>query len=376
MKRSLFLGVFLAVTLILSPVAFAQEIDCPTCETKACRNLPTIPCQSGQHDECSPEYLDNWQCFIFPVCDCPDTNTYFTEGESIGIRMHILTPGVYWASNVTTITFNAYDSLTDACNRSSDRLSGDFSDLLYFKEQSCDPDDALVPEPHSLCTWNDDDVNDGDMAYPKLQSLSTNSDNDNAFFTIPPDWEGYSYWSVQIPPIRIDVDEIMEAGLRGENVRIRIEFIVPGEGGICQGDCQVICECVIEVATLCQSDTGCIYFPYVVTQSQPWASGIALTNLSDLPAEDMVATFTLTDANGDTFEYTKSDFAAANWSNVLDNMLDEFDGTPQAGQAWLRIDTNFVVDGYNFITDGSFGGSTLARPCYYPFMDSSDLSLD
>lgn len=368
MKRSLLLGVFLAVTLILSPAAFAQEVDCETCGTKTCSQLPTIPCTSVQGAGCYPQPI-NWDCFIFPVCDCPDTNTNFKRGSKIGVRMHILTEGVYWAEDVTNLTFYAYKSFEDACKSSSKRMMGEFSDILYFKNQTCDPDTKMYPEPHNLCTWDDDDKNDTDEAHPKLTSLATNGDNEAAFFTIPNDssWDGYSFWSVQIPAIRIDMDEVNAAGLRGERVRIRIEFIKPGTGGICQGACQVLCECTIEVATLCLDDEGydgCIYFPYVVSQMAPWASGIALTNLSDIPAEDMEATFYLTDAKGDTYEYTKSDFTTTNWSNVLDNMLGEFDGDPMKGQAWLRVETNFAVDGYTFMTDGSFGGSTLARKCY------------
>ncbi len=367
MKKSLLLGIFLAVTLFLSPAVFAQDIDCDTCSDKTCRALPTIPCTTSvQGEGCYQEPLNNWECFIFPVCDCPDTIKEFKGGSKIGVRMHILTKGVYWADDVNDLTFYAYKSFEDACKKSSSkRMKGEFSDILYFKDQTCDPEKAMYPEPHSLCTWKDDDKNDTDSDHPKLKSLSTNSDNEDAFFTIPNDstWDGYSFWSVQIPPIRIDTEEI----LRGESVRIRIEFIKPGTGGICQGACQVLCECTIEVATLCLSDEGCIYFPYVVSQLPPWATGIALTNLSDIPSEDMVATFYLTDANGDTFEYTKTDFASTNWSNVLDNMLGEFDGDPLKGQAWLRIRTNFEVDGYSFITDGSFGGSTLARECNWPY---------
>ncbi len=362
MKRSLLLGVFLAVTLILASAAFAQ-VTCYKCNTKNCKDLPIIPCGSVQGIPCSPYYGVKSDCFVFPVCDCPDTSKYFKTGEPVGIRMHILTKGVYWGVNETTLGLTAYKKRDDVCNRAGDYKSAVFEDILYFKDTTCYPDDALCPEDHDLCTWKDDDRNDGDEAHPKLKSLSTNSGNTAAFFTIPDDWGGYSYWTVQIPALRIDVNEVQS----GENVKIKIEFIRPGQGGICQGPCLVICECTIEVATLCEGDAsseeGCVYFPYVVTQSAPWTTGIALTNLSDIPAKDMEATFTLTDKTGAVFKYKKNDFTTVAWSNILDNMLGQFNGTPAPGQGWLLVETNFLVDGYSFMTDGNFGGATLARPC-------------
>lgn len=377
MKKTLFLGAVLAVSLMFAFTAVAQdgEVSCTKCDTKSC-SIPTIGCSSVQESPCPAQPLP-WECFVFPICDCPDTATHFVAGAKIGVRMHILTEGVYWAENATELAFNAYESKTDACRGENNiNIAGDdpnapysFTDILYFPEETCVTDEADLPVGHGECSWSEDD-------YPKLKSLSTNRRNQEAFLTIPEGWDGFSYWSIQIPNIKIDINEVLAAGLAGEKVRIRIEIVKAGEGGLCQGDCQILCECVVEVATLCGEDyasTGCIYFPYVLTQMKEmessWSCGIALSNLGDVAAEDMEATFTLTDKNGDSFSYTKDDFTTTNWANVMDALMGQFDGTPAPGQAWLKVVTNFPVDGYQFVTDGTFGGSTLARPCYQKYFE-------
>ena len=75
----------------------------------------------------------------------------------------------------------------------------------------------------------------------------------------------------------------------------------------------------------------------------------------------MTATFTITDVTGATFTYVKSDFTGVVWSDYLNNILSEFSGTPALGPAWMRVDTNFKVDGFLFINDLIFGGTSLPR---------------
>jgi hypothetical protein len=130
-----------------------------------------------------------------------------------------------------------------------------------------------------------------------------------------------------------------------------------------------------------------IYFPYVVTQHAPWQTGIALTHLGasqwetvsaieslgvsssklvnghgvDVPIDEMRAKLTLTDSTGGKFVYEKNDFVHVVWAVMLDSILAEFSGTPAPGPAWLKVETNFSVDGYHFMTDGNFGAGTLAR---------------
>ena len=111
----------------------------------------------------------------------------------------------------------------------------------------------------------------------------------------------------------------------------------------------------------CSPGSFSMYFPYVLTASAPWNTGLVVTNIGTvtLPA-DMEATFTLTDSTGAIFTYVKSDFTTTIYAFFLDDIVSEF-GAPAAGPAWLQVDTNFPVDGYEFLTDGTFGAGTLPR---------------
>jgi len=110
----------------------------------------------------------------------------------------------------------------------------------------------------------------------------------------------------------------------------------------------------------CGTIPSCMYFPYVLTQTS-FATGIVITNLTDVAPADMEAILTLTDSTGAVFTYTKTDFTSKVWSFVLDSVLAEYGWTPAPGNAWLHVQTNFTVDGYSFVTDGSFGAGTLPR---------------
>ncbi len=113
----------------------------------------------------------------------------------------------------------------------------------------------------------------------------------------------------------------------------------------------------------CGSTPSCMYFPYVVSGINPWQAGIVVTNIgTNVAAADMEVTFTLTDATGAIFTYTKDDFTQVVWAGFLDSILSDFSGTPAAGAAWLMVQGNFSLDGYSFLTDGNFGAGTLARP--------------
>jgi hypothetical protein len=76
----------------------------------------------------------------------------------------------------------------------------------------------------------------------------------------------------------------------------------------------------------------------------------------------MEVIFTLTDSTGAQFTYTKDDFTSVVYTNFLDTILDDFSDTPAAGPAWLKVQGNFVIDGYSFLTNGTFGAGTLPRP--------------
>jgi len=119
-----------------------------------------------------------------------------------------------------------------------------------------------------------------------------------------------------------------------------------------------------DAADLVPCGGGTIYFPYVISGGN-WATGVVVTNLnSPLTASDiaaMEATFTLTDYTGASFTYTKTDFTTGIWVATVDNLIAEAGWSPAVGAAWLKVSANFDLDGYSFLTDGTFGAGTLAR---------------
>jgi len=129
--------------------------------------------------------------------------------------------------------------------------------------------------------------------------------------------------------------------------------------------CGALFSDTIEAATLvnCSGMEDLMYFPYVLTGSQPWSTGVVVTNMApaDITAEDMEVTFILTDSNGDTYTETVDDFTTVVWSGNLDNAAADWGWAPAAGNAWLKVIANFPVDGYCYLTNGQFGAGTLPR---------------
>jgi hypothetical protein len=390
MKKFLFLGTMMLAVLAFSFTAVADEVDCGKCKGFG---LADMGCPTGVQDECEGTEVD-WGNVYFPICDCEDANTNFRQStlpplggadldeNYIGVRIKILTPGVYFSNATGFINFWAYESesalCADAYRRGGDFKLGSFS-VVYYDDLNCIPGDELDEgdingvgldcelEPNekavSLATRGDTAANVADTFFLMPDADETKTVTAPYTAADYENWAGYSYWNIQIPPLRYDASEVMSYGYQAEKVLIKIELVAPGVGGICQGPCNVICECTVEIAEICPDEYGCLVFPYVITQYTPWITGIAVNNVGALPASQMEATFIITDADGNQFSYTKDDFSKRNWSNVVDSMLGDFDGTPAAGNAWLKVVTNFKADGYSFMTDGVFGGSTLPRFC-------------
>lgn len=121
--------------------------------------------------------------------------------------------------------------------------------------------------------------------------------------------------------------------------------------------------------TIVPCGSGCIYFQYVLQQNSPWFTGIAITNLSTSPDfTNSKATFTLTDSAGNQFEWVKTPVETVVFAFGLDTELANFKAkgavaTPVKGAAWLKVETNYEVDGYEYLTNGSYSSSVLSRFC-------------
>ncbi len=169
-----------------------------------------------------------------------------------------------------------------------------------------------------------------------------------------------NYWWIDIPAMVLDKSE----SVKGESVTVKVELLSSGGPGICPS-CRSVCECDVTVATVCceEGKQTCIYFPYITTDdTYGWRTGIAIANVGGTASLDYV--LTLTDNDGDQFVWsvTKEDSV---WSFFMDEQLGNFVGTGTMGPVgMLKVQANEGwIDGFSFMTDGDFGGTTLARSC-------------
>ena len=364
MKKLFVIAVALAAVFGFSAGAFAGEVctNCPKCP------LGNISCDipgAQADDDCKAFDYDYRKGYcsstenaatckaIFNICDCADQSA-FVSGELIAVRMTILVDGksgergAYWSSGASAnVKFGMYKTETEICD--SDVQDRNFGTGKFFKSN-------LTTEVTTL-------IADKTCVVPAAnQATVILTDDTTGYLMTAPDVAAkLSHWWIDIAQIRIDPNVLHN----GEKISVEIELLNERLGGIC-ADCAPVCECTIDVAIVCCEDIPlCMYFPYVVTQDSDWGTGIVVTNLDPAMAiEDMEATFTLTDSAGSVFTYVKTDFDTKVWPFWLDDELANFSGTPVPGPAWLKVETNFYPDGYEFMTDGVFGAGTLPRPCW------------
>jgi hypothetical protein len=300
---------------------------------------------------------------IFNICNCERISD-FASGQTVGVRMTILVDGVtgengaYWSDGASAnVEMSQYATATAACADSTP-YTKTFGAGKFYKSN-------LTTEVTTLTADSTCVVPAANQATVIVTDIT-----EGYLITAQDELDKLSHWWIDIAPIRIDPNVLNS----GELISVRIELMNQESGGIC-ADCTAVCECEIDVAVVCCDPADieiltCMYFPYVVTQASPWSTGIVVTNLDpDVDIADMEATFTLTDSAGDVFTYTKTDFDTKVWPFMLDTELPNFSGTPVPGPAWLKVETNFYPDGYNFMTDGAFGAGTLPRPCWVDLVD-------
>jgi len=361
MKKRMVFTALLAMVLALSFAWTAMAADdacvdcgkCPLRQIECCytsgQATPTtsyFDYETGYGYCASSEYDDDCKV-IFDLCNCDSPNTNFVSRKLIGIRMEILTSGVYWSD--ISPEMHAYDNAADACNGAYTTYSYTWTQLDYYDKTGTKLAGA-VSASNTSCEVPCDRM-----------AVELQSQNDTGY-VIPAEMVAnqVKYWWIDVPPMFLNDSEI--EGREGETVTIEV-CLQGASGGICR-ECNDICCCTIDVGTLCceTGDQTCIYFPYVVTGIQPWWTGVVIANYGGTSSLEL--TLTLTDVTGAKFTWVKSGHTAALWSFMLDAVLGNFSGTPAAGAAMLKVESDQGwIDGYSFLTDGTFGGSTLARGC-------------
>jgi hypothetical protein len=127
------------------------------------------------------------------------------------------------------------------------------------------------------------------------------------------------YWRIDIPPIRID-PAVVPAGAK---IAVKIElYDVTAGAGICPTCIGCICDCVIEVATVCcasGSASSTAKFPYFtdLTGASGWWNGIAINNPS---AAVGTCKLTANEKNGNVATATVTVPAGGMFSSLLQDM--------------------------------------------------------
>ena len=368
-KKVLGLLTVMVVAFAFALPAAAYDEVCVDCK---CPMPQTVPC---------PEEVLQEDCWIHPfdfeignnyckgswspptvcracldICECDDPLA-FGSGDLIGIRMTILVNdgegdhGAYWAEPFwdSKSNLDLFKSHKSQCVGTAVQTRN-FGNVTFYL---ADYTTTGIPNNTTACTVDDDE---------KVVRMLSNTGSGYTV-TSADILNNLSHWWIDIPKIRLTTDIA-----KCDKVSVKIELLSKRVGGIC-AECEAVCECIIDVALACCDcgvvPEGCIYFPYVITGSSPWVTGLVVTNLSSSVAiAEMEATFTLTDDNGDVFCYTKTDFDTKVWAFNLDGVLADWGWAPLPGAAWLKVETNFLVDGYQFLCDGVFGAGTLPRNCY------------
>jgi len=469
----------IAFAMAFAPVVSAQG-PCQTCEIKNGSDVlifdPSTQAECEQISyELHPEYnhrlgyVGGMGKMILDVCECPLTNRYFKLHQIVGIRLTILTDGVYWTNQPIAIQpFQGTDVAIEqqACNGAIGTAGGvsvssaaetpagnpligpdnviteantALPNVVYDTEKSLTgpvlanrvflppmtiEDGEIIPrEGYDTPTrwrWNGtQQVWEVDPTYPAVPGaltgalaaanatnaaqngahstaeyeyykangttrvatgnvMSPNGNKNSTNCVVPAAAQakivevkrayqiGYidvtfnlCKWWIDLPNMVKNIAEVNP----NDTLRVRVDILYDEEQGLCD-EPLVICTCD-ETLGVFGSDSRSMYFPYVLINNDAWWTGIVVTNMDTdaTPIANMEATFTLYDSTGKKFTYEKKagDFASSVDVFLLDSVLSEFDGTPKTGPGWLKVQTNFSVDGYEFLSDNNFGAGTLPR---------------
>lgn len=140
------------------------------------------------------------------------------------------------------------------------------------------------------------------------------------------------------------------------------------------------CKCITDIGILCcqapAAGTYCVMYPYVLFGYSDWSSGIGLNRLCETAAGNAsYVELALTDCTGATFTHRIDGFenCLGEAGMTIDQMISEYGWNPNpnnnnSGQGWLKVTSNFPLDGYQFnmYNDGSmvFGAGVLAEACW------------
>ena len=298
---------------------------------------------------------------LFDICQCDDPAGDFKEGDTISIRMTLLINdqpapsdgGFYFADDTTTdaIPVQTFENEEDACTYIPGAMAN-FGNIEYF--------DA---EGNSATPY---DGHDCEIESPADAVILCSVQNAGYVVTAADVNDNRHWWWIDLPWMRIDPNILHNS----EQLGVLIEFINAASGGICE-ECEVICQCVVDIAIVCcppSENLGCIYFPYVLQQEAGWITGIGLSNLN-FSGADWSPTITFTDKDGGTFDASPT-YSEGTVAFSIDQLVTDNDWEPAEGNGWLKIvlsGTNPWIDAFAYymftLDDLMFGAAVHAKEC-------------
>jgi hypothetical protein len=402
-------ALLLVIGFTMAATAAEMDVTCENCPKATDPGIipigAIVSSQYGTSNNCDMfdyetgdgycEDYDHGNRIIFTLCDC--TRGTFNAGDDIPVRMTVLTDGVYWnwesGVPVDSIVTNLNALVnTNNCPTDFDDVTGSTNnaDVVYTFTME---DGSLIRTSYmggALQGTSSELASNGSVLGPWSASVAAGTEYTNTIgmdctltdieriktitvdniytITATDVSNNLQKFQINIPYLRYDINEITS----GDSVTVQIEY-----GGVVTCGSCFACECqrTIGVLGACASASSeCMYFPFVFTDMAPWDTGIVVTNLStaygtlpnvsaEVAIADMEATFVYTDNTGAEYTYTKADFDSTVWAFMMGAFVANLSGTPASGNGWLLVSTNFAVDGYQFLTNGTFGAGAMPRGC-------------
>lgn len=384
MKRSI--ASLLAVLMVFSFAGnvFADDATCKNCKCP----VWNVPCPEAVGEQEEPSLMcpfdyetttgycaqpDNTRnCkVILDVCSCPDA-CKIRVGNVLGVKMEIVTPGVYWAENAASVRFGMFPktNVQAACN---DETIGDnvpardtrsIGGIQYFKAGG-----TVAATPNPACR---NTVADAE----KAKILLSNDVTLGYVLTQQDTADNLCQMWIDIPQMIINAAEFTEAW-RGQDIKIKVgiftdwTWVENADDYLCP-DCvqPKLCECTITVAKFCcepVANNFSMLFPYFApdTDASYFWNGLVINNLDSKAGK---ADLLFYEADGDVGKATITVPANGIYNSLLRNISGitvTKQGTGDTAnaignsKAYIKVCTDFNVDGFAMLSDQAANGESM-----------------
>jgi len=363
--------------------------------------------------------------FFFDVCTC-DEACEITTGSQMGIQMYIKTPGVYFANpdiigaqneaarlGRPTVHFGMYNIdyrtkcavdankepttrqmetapyyLDAAGNRIGEPLTTNdngtwvvrnFGPVEYYTKLSETTNTKGLFESRPTHQYTKEAPLSGQHtgavpARNRVVVLESFAVTDYVFTSHDTDVgeAGNCRLWIDIPAMRVDPTVAQEGATIKLQVRLLFGRVPTGICPYC--DPPNVCDMTIDVGVVCcdsdviVGDSHCMFFPYVlqgIQETAGWATGIAISSRADVMPDNAWVNLKVRDRAGNIATYKRESMGKGLvWAFVLDDEMPNFTGSLVGGASSLTIESNYSMDGYQFLNvAGTFGAGSNARGC-------------